>query len=123
MRADLGRALKNAGADALARHFQQAEMRNPANLDARAIVLQRILEASLDRAIVAAFLHVDEIDHDQPGEIAQAQLPRDFVGRLEIGAQRRVLDIVLAGRAARVDVDRDQRLGLVDDDDSRRISA
>ena len=98
-------------------------MRDAADLDARAVVLQRILEAPLDRAIVAGFLHVDEIDDDQAGEVAQAQLARDFVGRLEIGAQRRVLDIVLARRAAGIDVDRDQRFGLVDDDDSRPTSA
>ena len=32
----------------------------------------------------------------------------------QVGAQRRFLDAALARRAARVDVDRDQRLGLVD---------
>ena len=110
------RAFEHAGADALARHFQQAEMRDAADLDARAVVLERFLEAALDGPVVAALLHVDEIDHDQAGEIAQAQLARDFVGGLEIGPQRGVLDIVLAGRAAGVDVDRDQRLGLVDDE-------
>jgi len=44
------------------------------------------------------------------------QLPRDFLGRLEIGLERGVLDVVFARRAAGVDIDRDQRLGLVDDD-------
>ena len=50
----------------------------------------------------------------RPGEVAQAQLPRHFVRGLEVGAQRRLLDAALARRAARVDVDRHQRLGLVD---------
>ncbi len=81
----------------------------------RAVVLQRVLEPALDGAVVAALLHVDEIDHDEAGEIAQAQLARDFVRRLQIGAQRRVFDIVLARGTAGVHVDRDQRLGLVDD--------
>ena len=96
-------------------------MRNAADLDARAIVLQRVLHPALDRAIVARFLHVDEIDDDQAGQIAQAELTGDFVRRLEIGAERGVLDIVLARRAARIDVDRDQRLGLVDDDVAARL--
>ena len=121
MRAHDGRAFEHAGADALARHFQQAEMRDAADLDARAVVLQRVLHAPLDRAIVAPLLHVDEVDDDEAGEVAQAKLAGDFVGRLEIGAQRRVLDIVLARRAARVDVDGDQRLGLVDDDVAARL--
>ena len=115
MRADHGRAFHHAGADALARHFEQAEMRDAADLDAGAIVLERVLQPALDGAIVPALLHVDKIDDDETGEIAQAQLAGDFVRRLQIGAQRRVLDIVLARRAARVHVDRHQRFGLVDD--------
>ena len=96
-------------------------MRDAADLDAGAIVLQRVLDAALDRAVVALLLHVDEVDDDEAGEVAQAELPGDFVRRLEVGAERRVLDIVLAGRAARVDVDGDQRLGLVDDDVAARL--
>ena len=42
MRAFLGRAFQHARADALARHFQQAEMRDVPDLDARAVVLERI---------------------------------------------------------------------------------
>ncbi len=96
-------------------------MRDAADLDAGAVVLQRVLDPALDGAIVAAFLHVDEIDDDEAGEIAQAQLASDLVGRLQIGAQRRVLDIMLAGGAARVDVDGDQRLGLIDDEIAARL--
>ncbi len=42
LRAGLGRALQHAGADALARHFQQAEMRDAADLDARAVLPQAV---------------------------------------------------------------------------------
>ena len=65
---------------------------------------------------VAALVHVDEVDDDEAGEIAQAKLARDFLCRLEIGLERGVLDIVLARRLAGVDVDGDERLGLIDDD-------
>ena len=82
MRADDGRAFEHAGADALARHFQQAEVRDAADLDAGAVVLQRVLEAALDGAVVPVLLHVDEVDDDEAGEIAQAQLAGDLVGRL-----------------------------------------
>ena len=91
-------------------------MRDAADLDARAVVLEALLQPALDRAVVALLVHVDEVDDDQPGEIAQAQLPRDLLGRLQIGLERGVLDMVLARGAAGVDVDRDQRLGLVEHD-------
>src|SRR5262249_43554399 len=113
MGAFVGRTLEHAGADTLTRHFQKAEVGDAADLDAGAIVLEAILEPPLDRPVVAFFIHIDEIDDDQPGEVAQAELAGDLLGGLEVGLKRRVLDVVLAGRAPRIDVDRHQRLGLV----------
>jgi hypothetical protein len=72
-------------------------MRDPANLDARTIILERILDPAFDGAIVAALFHVDEVDDDEAGKIAQAQLAGDFISRLQIGAQRRVFNIMFAG--------------------------
>ena len=95
-------------------------MADAPDLDARAIVAQRFLQAPLDQPVVAPLVHVDEVDDDQPGEVAQAKLARDLIGRLEIGLERGVLDIVLARRLAGVDVDRDERLGLIDDDIAAR---
>ena len=40
-------------------------MRDAANLNAGAIVLQRFFEPALDSAIVAVLLHVDKIDDDE----------------------------------------------------------
>ena len=81
-------------------------MRDAADLDARAVVLQAVLQPLLDRAVVAVLLHVDEVDDDQAGKVAQPQLPGDFLGRLQIGLERGVLDRMLLGGAAGVDVDR-----------------
>ena len=61
-------------------------------------------------------LHVDEVDDDQAAEVAQAQLAGDLVGRLEVGVERGRLDVAALGGARGVDVDRDQRLGVVDHD-------
>ena len=91
-------------------------MRNPADLDAGAIILEMILEPLFNRAVIAVFLHVDEVDDDQAGKVAQAKLASDFFGRLQIGVERRLLDRMLFRRASGVNVDRDQRLRLVDDD-------
>src|SRR5262252_2864322 len=105
LRAGLGRALQHAGADALARHFEQAEMRNTPDLDPGAILPEAVAELALHRAVVALFIHVDEVDDDEAGEIAQSELPCDFLGSLKIGLERGILDMVFAGRAAGIDVD------------------
>ena len=90
-------------------------MADRSDLDARAVASHGVLHAAFDGLLVLVLLHVDEIDDDEPGEIAQPELARQFVSRLEVGLERRFLDVALACRAARVDVDGDKRLGLVDD--------
>ena len=91
-------------------------MRDAANLNARTILPQAIAELALDRTIVALLVHIDEVDDDQAREVAQSQLSRHFLSRLEIGLERGVFDVMFARRATGVDVDRNQRLGLIDDD-------
>ena len=95
-------------------------MRDAADLDAGAILLEAFLQPPFDRAVVALLVHIDEVDDDQPGEIAQPQLAGDFVRRFEIGLERSVLDVMLARGAAGIDVDRDQRFRLIEDDVSAR---
>ena len=114
VRAGAGRRFQNAGAQALAAHLHQAEARDAADLDARAVVLEGVLHRLLDLADVRAIFHVDEVDHDEAGHVAQAQLAGDFARGFKIGGNGRLLDAVLLGGAARVDVDRDERLGRVD---------
>jgi len=46
----------------------------------------------------------------RPGEVAQAKLACDFLGSLEVGLERGVLDIVFARGLAGVDVHGDERL-------------
>ena len=101
-------------AQALPAHFQQAEMADAADLDARAVVAQRVLQAAFHHRVVPARLHVNEVDDDQPGQVPQAQLARDLIGRLQVRAQRGFLDVAFPSRTARVHVDRDQRFRLVD---------
>ena len=116
MRALAGRCFQHAGAQTLTAHLHQTEARDAANLNAGAVVLQRLLEAALHLPVVAVLFHVDEIDHDQTGHIAQTQLPGDFARGFHVGGQRRLLDPMFLGGSARVDIDRDQRLGRVDHD-------
>ena len=101
-------------AQPLARQLEQAEAADLAGLDASTIMAQRIAQAVLDFALVLLRLHVDEVDDDQPAEVAQAKLAGDLVGGLLVGAQGGLFDVGAAGGAARVHVDRHECLGVVD---------
>ena len=114
MRAGDEAGLGQARPQPLARHFEQTKVADLANLDARPVVLQRLLQPALDHGVMLLRLHVDEVDDHQPGQVAQPQLAGHLVGGLQVGAQRGFLDAAFAGRAAGVDVHRDQRLGLID---------
>ena len=65
---------------------------------------------------VLALVHVDEVDDDDAAEIAQANLAHDLRDGVEVGLDDRVFETGrLADVLAGVDVDRDQRFCLVDD--------
>ncbi len=104
------------GTQALARHFQQAEARDAADLHAGAIQLQRVLQALFHFALMLGAVHVDEVDHDQTAGIADAQLAGDFRRRFQVGVERGLFDVAALGGLRGVDVDRGQRFGLVDHD-------
>ena len=116
MRARRGGGLDHAGAQTLARHFHQAEAGNAAHLDAGPVGLELVFQLLLDGGVVLALVHVDEVDHDQPGKVAQPELARHLFGGFQIGLERGLLDRAFLGRAARVDVDGDKRLGDADHD-------
>ena len=71
-------------------------------------------------ALVLRRLHVDEVDDDQAADVAQAQLAGDFVGGFEVGVEAVVSMSAPRVAARRVDVDRHQRLGVVDHDAAAR---
>ena len=121
MRAGLGGGLDHAGAQALARHFQQAKPRDTAHLNARAIGFQLVFQALFNGCVVLALVHIDEIDHDQTGQIAQAQLACHLFGGLDVGFQRRLFDRALFRGAPRVHIDGHQCLGHADHDIATRF--
>ena len=103
-------------AQPLTRQFEQAEAADLAGLDTGAVEVQGIAQPILDFALVARAFHVDEVDHDQAAQVAQAQLARRLVGGFEVGLVGGFLDVGTLGGATGVDVDRDQCFGVVDDD-------
>ena len=70
---------------------------------------------------VRLLLHVDEVDDEEPPEVAEADLPDDLLHGLEVRLQDGVLEPALPDELPRVDVDGDERLGLVDDDVPPRL--
>jgi hypothetical protein len=114
------RAFRQRRTQALARQFHQAEARDLAHLDACTVMVQGILQALFDFALVLGDFHVDEVDDDQAAQVAQAQLARHFVGGFAVGVEGGGLDVRAAGGAGRVDVDGHQGFGVVDDDRAAR---
>ena len=104
----------------LTRHLEQPKARQATDLDARAVHFHGIAQAILDSALILRLLHVDEVDDDQTADVADTQLPRDFVSGLEIGIGSGGFDVTTARGTRRVDIDRDERLGVVDDDRATR---
>ena len=116
MAARLGRGFQHAGAQALAAHLHQAKARDTAHLNAGAVGFQLVFQALFDGGVVLALFHVDKIDHDQTGKVAQTQLAGDFFGGFKVGLGRRILDRAFLGCPARVYVDGNQRFGHADHD-------
>ena len=116
MRARLGRRFQHPRTQPLTAHLHQAKATDPAHLNPRAVGLQLFLQPLFDACVVPPLFHVDEVDDDQPGKVAQTQLARHFIGGLQVGLQRGILDRPLFGRPPRVHVDRHQRLGHANHD-------
>ena len=94
-----------ARAQALAAHFHQAKAADTAQLYARAVIFQRVLQLIFNIALMLVAGHVDEVDHHQPAQVTQAQLAGHFFGRFQIGIERGFFDVAALGGARRVDVD------------------
>src|SRR5262245_25783540 len=108
--------------DAFASDRHQAEVVELENLRRRAVAAQFLLQRRHHLLAVLALLHVYEIEHDNAAKVAQADLAYDLLGRFEVGLDDGVFEAVrFAYEFAGVNVNRDQRLGLVDDDVSARL--
>ena len=106
---------------ALAGQDHEAELVHGKDLRRRAVAPQLLLERGHHLLAALPLLHVDEVDDDDAAQVAQADLAHDLLHRLQVGLEDRLLEVLLARVAAGVDVDRHQRLGLVDDDVAARL--
>ena len=84
-------------------------------MHAGAVNFRRFIEAVFHVFAVAADAHINEINDNQPAQVAQAHLSRDFVCRFKVGLVGGFFDIAAFGRLGRVNVNGNQRFGVVDD--------
>ena len=107
--------------DVLAGHLDQAERRDLDDVRLRPVALELAAKRLLDRLAVLRVRHVDEVDDDDPADVAQPQLADDLLDGLEVVLDDRVLEPLRRGLRARadetagVDVDDGERLGVVED--------
>ena len=108
--------LRQARARPFAAHFHQTERREGRQPHPAGVAFNALLQGSHHGALIRFVLHVDEVHRHDAADVAYAQLPRDGVGRLQVGAQRRFLEVARAERSTAVHVDGGHRLGSLDDE-------
>ena len=120
-RAFAGQDLARAVRDVLARHLHEAERGDLDDVGLGPVSFELQLERLLDRLPVLRVGHVDEVDDDDPADVAQPQLPDDFLHGFEVVLRDGVLEPCAGRLRARADepsgvhVDDRERLGVVED--------
>src|SRR5262249_23470522 len=102
-------------ADPLPGHLHKAELADAEHVGLRLVAAQRLLERLEDLVPVLRLLHVDEVADDDAADVAEPELVDDLLRRLHVDLGDRLLEALLSDVAPGVDIDRGERLGLVDD--------
>src|SRR5207302_426870 len=119
-RALLRHQLARSVGDVLPRHLDEPQRRDLDHVGLRPVALELVAQRLLDLPAVLRVRHVDEVDDDDPADVAQAELADDLLDGLEVVLRDRVLEPLRRGlraradEAARVDVDDRERLGVVE---------
>src|SRR3954470_11972691 len=108
--------MRQAFARALARHFDQPELRKAVDRHASAIAGERLPELVEDGVAMFFTVHIDEIDNDDSTQVSKPQLACDDLRRFEIGLEYGVVETAAANEPAGIHVDSGKRLGLIDDE-------
>ncbi len=107
------RAFRQRRFQTLTAHFHQAKFADGAKLHAGAVLAQRVAQAVFNIAAVAAFVHVNKVDHDQATQVAQTHLAGHFVSGFQVGAGGGFFNVAATNGTGRVHVDRYQGFGVV----------
>ena len=110
----------------LACHLDEPERRDLDDVRLRPVPFELRAQRLLDGLAILRIRHVDEVDDDDPADVAQAKLADDLLHGLEVVLDDRVLETALralpagADEATGVDVDDREGLGVVEDEVSAR---
>jgi hypothetical protein len=100
----------------LAGHFHQAELGDRQDVGLGLVAAQAVLHPGVNSLPVAPGFHVNEVEHDQPAHVAEAELPADFVGGFQVDLEDGGFLILAAFVAAGVHVNGHERLGFINHD-------
>ena len=100
---------------AFAGQLHQAKLGELGNLGTGRVVAGGLGEVLQQLQLVAAGLHVDEVDDHHAADVAQLQLAGDLHRCFAVGPQDRLAGVGRAGERSGVDVDDRQSLGGLDD--------
>jgi len=108
--------------NALSGDGNEAKIVKLKNLRGSSIVLQLFFQSGHDLIAVLALVHVDKVDDDDAAQIAQTNLPNNFRDGIEVSFHDSVFKAgCLANELASIDVDRDKRFSLVDNNGAPRF--
>ena len=100
---------------ALASELHQAKLSELSNLGPSGIVANRLGEMLQQLQLIAARLHVDEVDDHYTADVAQLQLAANLHRRFAVGPEHRLAGVGRTGERTGVYVDDCERLGGLDD--------
>ena len=100
---------------ALAGELHQTELGELGDLRPGGVVAHSLGEVLKQLQLIAARLHVDEVDDHHAANVAELELAGDLDGRLTVGPEHRLAGIGGAGERTGVDIDDGERLSGLDD--------
>ena len=89
-------------------------------MNARTIRLQLVFHPFFNGDVVTTLVHIYEIDNDKPRKVTQTKLTGNFISGFKVCFERCLLNAAFLGRAARVYVNRNQRLSHTNHDITTR---
>ena len=107
-------------AHALAGHLNHAEVRDLQRGGLGTIAAQIAFQARFNLAPVLGHAHIDQVVDDDSAQVAQAQLPGDFINGFTVGVVGVGFTIACTAALATVHIDRHHGFGLVNDQCSAR---
>src|SRR3989338_172187 len=111
----LAEHLFKALAGALAGHLHQAQLGNADDIGLGVVALQLLLQGAQYLALVLFIFHVDEVDDDDPADIAQAQLASYRGSSFQIGLEDGLFQRAVADERTGIHINGAHRLGWIND--------